>query len=67
VNREWDFDYDDVRNRLSTLESVVSEVNKVGCGWMAVIIPASETGTPSEMHTNPKETPAYAPSDASTG
>jgi len=32
MNREWDFDYEDVRNRLSTLENVVSEVNKVGCG-----------------------------------
>ena len=29
MNREWDFDYDDVRNKLSTLEDVVSEVNKV--------------------------------------
>jgi len=26
--REWNFDYDDVRNKLSTLESVVSDVNK---------------------------------------
>lgn len=26
--QEWDFDHDDVRNRLSVLESVVSEVNK---------------------------------------
>ena len=30
MNREWNFDYEDVRNRLSTLENVVSEINKVG-------------------------------------
>jgi hypothetical protein len=32
VNREWDYDYDDVRNKLGVLESVVSEVNKVISG-----------------------------------
>jgi len=31
VNREWDYNYDDVRSKLSTLESIVSEVNKVSC------------------------------------
>ena len=30
MNREWDFDYEDVRNRLNKLEGVVSDVNKVG-------------------------------------
>ena len=30
VNREWNYDYEDVRNRLSILEGVVSELNKVG-------------------------------------
>lgn len=29
MTREWDFDYDDVRNRLNKLDSVVSEVNRV--------------------------------------
>ena len=66
MNREWDFDYDDVRNKLGILEDVVSQVNKVGfCFQMRVF--ASETGTPSEMHTNPKKTPTDTPSDASTG
>ena len=66
MNREWDFDYDDVRNKLSTLEDVVSEVNKVGFSLHMGVF-ASETGTPSEMRTDPKETPTGTPSDASTG
>lgn len=67
MNREWNYDYDDVRNRLSTLEGVVSELNKVGRGVEMQFFLPLRLRTPSEVYTDPKETSTYSPSDASTG
>jgi hypothetical protein len=66
TNREWDYNYGDVRDGLGMLESVVSEVNKVDREVEARFFLPLRPRT-SEMHANPKETSAYSPSDASTG
>ena len=61
MNREWEFDYEDVRNKLSTLEDVVSEVNKVGffvsrCGYLRLRL-----GPPQKCTPTPRRPPPILP------
>ena len=67
MGREWDSDYDDVRNKLNKLESVVSEVNKVGCETEELYFARLRLGISSEMQTISEKTPSHAPPDAPTG
>lgn len=61
MNRGWHFDYDDVRNRLSVLESVVSEVNKVGYDVTLRFFLLLRPGTPQKCTPTPRRPPPILP------
>lgn len=60
VNREWAFDYDDVRKRLGTLEDVVSELNKVHHGVSRRFF-VPDTGSPQKCTPTPRKPPPILP------
>ena len=61
MNREWNYDYGDVRNKLSTFESVVSEVNKVGREVQMLCFLPLRPGTPQKCTPTPRRPPPILP------